>query len=410
MGTAGLEGRSRDSLPQAESEGLIFITMSYQNNTKSVKDNWDASRLGWLGCAWFEKFGPKSLAKLYKVFGENKGQEAWQSSLAGLVNAGLTEQLAQDFLKWRQDINPEDFKNRLAKDGIDFVMPWDTLYPSAFKNSTCPPAALFWRGSTLSKKPWIAVVGTRKMSAYGKRACMQIVSELVQAGADIVSGMALGIDACAHQAALDADGQTVAILAGGLDQASLYPQANQPLAERILLSGGALLSEFPPGTKNLRHHFPQRNRLIATLAQAVVVVEAGLESGSVLTAKLALDENRDVFAVPGPIMNPGSFGVHELLRQGAQICTSGNDVLANSRVEVKISIPERPLTDDERHILDMCRTPAHIDELVRLLQSSPAVIGATCTTLEMMDAIAETEGQTYQLTPKGRQMLLPRFD
>ncbi|MDD5438015.1 MAG: DNA-processing protein DprA [Patescibacteria group bacterium] len=368
----------------------------------------DNSRLGWLACAWFEKFGPKSLDRLQKYFGEHRGKEALESDLAALIKAGISENSAKDFVEWRETINPQDLADKLAQDGIDFVLPWDLLYPQAFRQSSTPPAALFWRGGTISRRPWVAVVGTRKMSAYGKRACAQIVTELAQANAGIVSGLALGIDACAHQAALDANVQTVAVLGGGLDKKSLSPSSNVPLAERILLSGGVLMSEYPPGTPSLRQHFPQRNRLIATLAQAVVVVEAGADSGSVLTAKLALDENRDVFAVPGPITSPGSVGTHELLRQGAQICTSGRDVLANASVPV-MSAPERPATDEERRILDLCRTPIHVDELTRLLNSSPAVIGATCTTLEMMDALEETEPQIYQITNRGKQLLIQPF-
>lgn len=382
--------------------------MSYQKPTKNIKPNWDESRLGWLGCAWFEKFGPKSLDRLQKSFGENRGQDAWKCNLESLIKSGIQENAAKDFINWRKDIDPNKLSEFLANDGIDFVLPWDTLYPSAFRQSSCPPAALFWRGGALTKKPWIAVVGTRKMSAYGKRACIQIVNELAQAGAGIVSGMALGIDACAHQAALDSNAQTVAILGGGLDRKSLYPPSNVPLSERILLNNGVLMSEYPPSSPNFKGHFPQRNRLIATLAQAVVVVEAGAGSGSVLTAKLALEENRDVFAVPGPIMSPGSVGTHELLRQGAQICTSGQDILAGTQISIASS-PERPPTNEERRILDLCRTSTHIDELTRLMNSSPAVIGATCTTLEMMDALQEIEPQTYQITIKGKQLLIQPF-
>jgi DNA processing protein len=382
--------------------------MSYQKPTKNVKKDWDESRLGWLGCVWFEKFGPKSLDRLQKSFGENRGQDAWACDLQALFRAGISENAAKDFIEWRKNIKLVELSSNLAMDGIDFVLPWDNIYPTVFRQSSCPPAALFWRGGPISKRPWIAVVGTRKMSMYGKRACTQIVSELAQANAGIVSGLALGIDACAHQAALDANVQTVAVLGGGLDQKSLSPPSNVPLAERILLNGGVLISEYPPGTPSLRQHFPQRNRLIATLAQAVVVVEAGAESGSVLTAKLALEENRDVFAVPGPITSPGSVGTHELLRQGAQICTSGNDVLAGSQAAT-LSVPERPPTDEERRILDLCRTPIHVDELTRLLNSSSAVIGATCTTLEMMDALEEAEPQTYQITSRGKQLLIQPF-
>lgn len=368
---------------------------------------WDDSRLGWLGCSWFVKFGAKSIAKLQHRF-RNDGALAWQASRADLISTGMQEKTADEFLAWREKIVLKDLSENLDREGVDFVLPWENPYPVVLKQSSCPPSYLFWRGAPITKRPWIAVVGTRKMSAYGKRAATQITSELSLAGAGIVSGLALGIDSVAHQTALDNQAQTVAVLAGGIDNATIYPPHNKKLAEQILMNGGAIISEFPPGTSHLRHHFPQRNRIIATLAQAVVVIEAGLDSGSVLTAKLALDENRDVFAVPGPYFSPGSQGTHELLRQGAQICTSGKDVLAEAKAKPETMAVNRPLTDEERRILDLSRTATHIDELTRMLNSSAAVIGATCTTLEMMDALEETEPQTYQLTNKGRQWLLFR--
>ncbi len=380
--------------------------MSYQNKSPNVKTEWDDSRLGWLGCAWCEKFGPKTLQKLQARYGENQGDHAWQSPAQDLLDLGITQTAVDYFIKWRADLKLEDLKLKLASQGIDFFLPWDEQFPKNIKNSSCPPGALFWRGAPCDQRPWIAVVGTRKMSAYGQKSTEAIVHDLVDMGAGIVSGLALGIDACAHQSALDAGGLTAAVLGCGLDDQTIYPASNKNLADRILLNQGALISEFPPETKPFRAHFPQRNRIIATLTQATLVVEAGEQSGSVLTAKLALDENREVFAVPGPINNPGSFGTHELIKQGAQVCTCAQDILREIKNITEQAAPNRPLTQEERRILDLCRTPAHIDELIRLLNYSPAATAATCTSLEMMDAIQETENQCWQLTHKGRKMLI----
>lgn len=380
--------------------------MPDQNKLPNIKTEWDDSRLGWLGCAWCDKFGPKTLQKLQAKFGENRGGSAWQSSAKDLLDLGITQSTADFFIKWRESIELDDLKSKLAQAGIDFFLPWDESFPKNLKNSSCAPGALFWRGAPFDNRPWIAVVGTRKMSAYGQRSTQAIVHDLVDMGAGIVSGLALGIDACAHQATLDAGGRTMAVLGCGLDDKTIYPASNKNLADRILLSQGALISEFPPETKPFRSNFPQRNRIIATLTQATLVVEAGEQSGSVLTAKLALDENREVLAVPGPINNPGSFGTHELIKQGSQICTCAQDILREIKNISEQTVPNRPLTEEERRILDLCRTPAHIDELIRLLNYSPAVMAATCTSLEMMDAIQETESQCWQLTHKGRKMLL----
>ncbi len=380
--------------------------MSYQNITKIVNTPWNSSRLGWLGLAWCEKTGPVSLAKLHNFFGFDSGDKAWQAGKKELINAGLSEKIAEDICSWKANINLDDLKNQLDQSGIDFILPWDKNYPTILKQSHTPPGGLFWRGTSIDNRPWIAVVGTRKMSAYGERATKLIVIGLVERGAGIVSGLALGIDGAAHKAALEAGGKTIAVLGSGIDDASIYPESHKNLAEQILLSGGAIISEFPPKTPGLRHHFPQRNRIIASLCRATVVVEADLKSGSVLTAKNALDENRDVFAVPGPITSEGSNGVHDLIKNGASICENASDIL-NSPTKQSTPIPTlgRELSMDERNILDLCRTPTHVDDLSRHLNTSPASIASTCMSLELANALTDTGNQTYELTLTGRALL-----
>jgi DNA processing protein len=380
--------------------------MSYQTNSELVNTPWSDSRLGWLGLAWFEKFGPASLAKLARYYGNDGGQKAWLANAKELTDLGINEKSAKDFCIWREKQDPENLKRLLTKTGIDFILPWDKNYPSIFRESHNPPGALFWRGALLDNRPWIAVVGTRKMSAYGERAVKIIVRGLIEKGAGIISGLALGIDGAAHKAALENNGKTIAVLGSGIDSPSIYPAAHQNLGEQILLSGGALISEYPPKTPGLKHHFPQRNRIIASLAQATVVVEADLNSGSVLTAKNALESNRDVFAVPGPITSPISRGAHALIRQGATICESADDILNSPIPEQNTtSTFKRELTMDEGNILNLCITPTHIDDLARHLNTSAAHITATCMHLELDNILTDTGGQTYEITPAGRNLL-----
>lgn len=373
---------------------------------QKIQPAWDDSRRGWLVCAWYEKIGPKSLAKLQAAFGQDGGLKAFQADKGQLVSAGLTESTATGFIGWRQTNEPEKLISILGQEGIDFVLPWDTAYPNAFRQSSIPPTALFWRGAPVPTRPCVAVVGTRHMTTYGERATRQIVGELAERDACIVSGLALGVDSMAHQMALESNAPTVALLGGGLDRASLYPKSNAPLAERILLSGGALASEFAPGTPALKQNFPQRNRLIAALSQSVVVIEAGLESGSVLTAKLALEEGREVFAVPGPITSQYSLGTNTLIKNGAHVCLSGQDVLSSAQtVSTQSEAYERQLSTEERRILDLCRTTTHADDLARFLNAPAATISSACMQLELMGALVDTGGHNYELTAKGNRLL-----
>ena len=380
--------------------------MSYQKSDTFVKPEWDQSRLGWLACAWFEKFGSMSLKKLQKNFSSDNGQKAFQASESELLNCNITPATIKEFIEWRKKINPDKLKQTLAKHGIDFFLPWDKTYPAIFHQISTPPGAIFWRGTPMDSRTWIGVVGTRRMSAYGKRATQQIVSRLTELGAGIVSGMALGVDGQAHKTCLDAGGKTIAVLGCGLDNETLYPRAHFKLAEQILLSEGALISEHPPLTASLKHHFPLRNRLIAGLSKSVIVVEAGEKSGSVLTAKNALEENREVFAVPGPITSSTSIGTNDLLKQGAGVCTQAEDVLGGHNQPInKPTIPVREPTMDEKQILDLCRTNTHVDDMARLLKLSPAIVSSTCLNLELMNALQDQGGGNYEITPTGRQML-----
>jgi len=199
----------------------------------------------------------------------------------------------------------------------------DKTYPSRLRKIPDPPAKLYLKGSDLSlfNRPSIAVIGSRKNNDYGRNVTQKLVRELVENGFAIISGMARGIDTIAHEAALEAGGKTIAVLGSGIDV--IYPRENGELYQMIQL----VISEFPPGTKPLKENFPQRNRIVAGLANGVLVIEAAKRSGTLITARQAAEQGKDVFAVPGPITSPLSEGTAWLIKQGAKLVYSVNDIL-----------------------------------------------------------------------------------
>lgn len=228
-------------------------------------------------------------------------------------------------------MRPGALRSRCAELGMTLLTPADRAWPEPLRCIADPPAALFLRGDPeLLARPQIAVVGARRASRRGVTDAHWLVEALVGAGLVVTSGLALGIDGAAHTAALSAGGATIAVLGAGIDR--IYPLRHRPLAARIAQSG-LLLSEFLPGTPPLPHHFPRRNRLISGLALGVLVVEAGEHSGSMISARLAASQGRDVFAVPGTMRDPNAAGCHRLIREGAVLVRSPADILEELGLE-----------------------------------------------------------------------------
>ncbi len=241
---------------------------------------------------------------------------------------GIGEMLAGKLAdcNWQESFDLEaDLADRA---GVRLVTYFDENYPECLRQLFDPPLVLYVRG-TLGEFPdaAVAVVGTRKTTGYGRRMAQAISTDAVNAGFTVVSGLAYGVDTVAHQAAVDAGGRTVAVLAGGL--LHVHPQENLPLANAIIAHGGALISEFPMDFPVSRTGFPRRNRIVAGLARATIVVEAGLQSGALITANLALENGREVFAVPGQADNPQAAGCHQLIKNGAALIERFDDVLEN---------------------------------------------------------------------------------
>lgn len=341
----------------------------------------------------------KHIRRLKHSFGSFT--KAWCATPTELEESALSGKLIKIFLRARAKLDPTSILHELTKYNIRVVLPEDQDFPYLLKQSHDPPEALFVRG-LLSPAPAVAIVGTRKATKYGEHAVNEIVAPLARAGISIVSGLALGIDGLAHRAALSAGGRTLAFLATGIDDPSIYPQEHAALSQEILEKGGALVSESPPKTPGLKHLFPARNRLIASFTLATIVVEGALESGSLITAKLALEENREVLAVPGPIWSHVSEGTNHLLKLGAKVCTRAQDVLDALAIDrpdlVSQARSALPATPQEEEILSYLSQPTHIDTLSTLAKVTVSHVSSQLSFLEIKGLARHLGGQMWVRT------------
>lgn len=333
-----------------------------------------------LGLACLTTIGPNQIRRLREHFGS--AAALWAASARELRERGVPDELAGRLVSERSRVDTAEEDARCRQTGIEFLPLTHPRFPLLLKEITDPPTGLFVRGTLMDAALTIAVVGTRAASSYGRQVTREITADLARAGVIVVSGLALGIDAAAHEAALQT-GQTVAVLPCGLH--TIYPRANTKLAERIVERGGALCSELPLGREILKHHFAVRNRIVAGLARGVLVTEAPARSGALLTAQLAVDYNRDVFAVPGPITAFGSAGTHKLLRSGAALVTCATDILESYRIATPLPDSSRsPLTETERAVLELIgREPTTVDQIQNMSRLNTSVINATLLCLQV---------------------------
>ncbi|MGI9317268.1 MAG: DNA-processing protein DprA, partial [bacterium] len=293
----------------------------------------------------------------------------------------------------------------LAHCGAGFIPFTDTAYPALLNHIDCAPLGLFFRGdTTLLASPQVAVVGSRQASRGGMETAYQFAHGLAQAGLTITSGIAHGIDTHAHRGALDTRGNTIAVIATGIDQ--VYPAANRALHQQVVESG-LVVTEYAPGTPPRRANFPRRNRIISGLSLGTLVVEAGLRSGSLITARLAAEQGREVLAIPGSIHAPGSRGCHHLLRQGAALVECVEDVLfelswgcTSSAAAPHVAVSGVDCLDpDHRRIYDLIEySPCPIDQLISLSGLTTEQVSSILTRLEMQGLVSESIGG-YQKLP-----------
>jgi DNA processing protein len=277
----------------------------------------------------------------------------------------------------------------------------DNSYPELLKEISDPPPVLYMKGEIPKNDRVIAVVGTRKITNYGKEATEVLVRDLVAAGFTIVSGLARGVDSHSHRVTIGNEGKTIAVLGGGVDK--IYPQENEALAAEIASGNGAVISEFPLGMGSVPGNFPARNRIISGLSLGVLVTEAGEDSGSLITAGCAGEQGREVFAVPGPMYSKLAKGPAALIKQGAKLVMNVEDILEELNLEpVPPTSGLKPEikgdTEIERAIMNLMRDgPAHIDEITRSAKLSASKVGSVLSLMEIKGLVKSLGSGNYSL-------------
>ena len=345
----------------------------------------------------FIPFGPARIKLLLSYFGSAK--KIWQAEKSKLIKLGLGEQRTADFVKYREELNCKKYFAKLEKLSIGCFTFSDKAYPPNLKDLPNAPIVLYIKGKLkVSDINAVAIVGSRKMTAYGREVTGKFSSELASFGVTVVSGLARGIDTEAHQAALSVGGRTIAVLGCGLDL--VYPPENTQLASEIVHSG-ALLSEYPLGYPAIPLNFASRNRIISGLAKAVLVIEGAEKSGTLLTASHAAEQGRTVFAVPGQITSPLSGAPLFLIKNGAKMATSTKDILEELDIQIKVDreVVEKilPASPEEEKILAILENEnLHLDEIARISSLATSIISARLTMMELKGLVKSLGGGIYK--------------
>lgn len=340
--------------------------------------------------------GPTRIDRLLSRFGSL--ERAWTASSAELRSV-LDERAADHLLKTRAKLDPDMEMARFEQKGIKVLSRVDPGYPRLLALVPAPPTVLYVRGElTPADDAAVAIVGTRRSSSYGRDVAIRLATDLARAGVTIVSGLARGIDAAAHQAALQAGGRTIAVLGSGPDV--IYPPEHRRLAEQIMLSG-AVVSDYPPGQKPDAKNFPARNRIISGLSLGVIIAEAPARSGALITADFAADQSRDVFVVPGSIFSAAGSGGLRLLRDGARPISSAEDVLEDLRLTgsatpsvAQMSLPFDNEQERRLHAL-LTGDGQHIDDLAAAINLPIGEVSALLLTMELKGLARNSGAQHY---------------
>jgi DNA processing protein len=352
-------------------------------------------RAYWVAFHRVPHIGPARLRRLVDTFGSLK--DAWDASDADLRRC-LEERARTGLIRVRQELDVGAYYRAVTADGVRIVTPVDLAYPGLLSEIPAPPPVLYYRGELLeTDRIAVAIVGTRRMTPYGREMTTRLASDLARAGVTIVSGLARGVDGVAHQAALDAGGRTIAVLGSGINR--IYPPEHRNLARRIV-EQGAVVSDYLPDTPPDGVNFPPRNRIISGLSLGVIVVEAPDRSGALITVDFAADQGRDVFAVPGPATAPNSAGTNRLVREGARLVRNADDVLEDlqiNRMPMDTAAQQAlPLDEGERRLLAvLTEIPQHIDDLAALSDSTVAETSGRLMMLELQGLVRNTGAQHY---------------
>lgn len=353
-------------------------------------------RAFWIAFNHVRGIGPARLGALLEECGDIAS--AWRAPIQTLQSCGLDRRSIENLLSARRRLDPQAALDRVISRGYG-VCSWDDReYPANLRQIPQAPPLLYLCGSIEAQdEVAVAVVGTRRVSVYGREVARELGTALARHGVTVVSGLALGVDTIAHRAALEAGGRTVAVLGSGLDQ--IYPRQNQGLAARIS-ERGALVSEYALGTKPDASNFPPRNRIISGLSRAVVVVEAGKRSGALITASFGAEQSRDVFAVPGSILNAGSDGCNRLIQDGAVPVTSIPDFLerldldtAAAHQEARATVPATP--DEELILSHISSEPQHMNDIVREAPMDTSQVSSLLTMMELKGLVRQVGALLY---------------
>jgi len=380
----------------------------------------EMGRLAWMALTLTPEMGPTRIAKAMARLGA--AARVFEASLTELESVGMPAKAAQFVFDGRARAAAEDEAKRVAETGGSFLTREDKAYPERLDSIYDPPAVLWIRGDTaVLGRPGIAVVGTRQPTPYGLGMAEMLSRDLANRRLTILSGMARGVDTAAHKGALDAGGKTVAVWGTGIDV--VYPKENKKLAERIVASGGTIVSEFPLGTFPAPQNFPLRNRILSGMSVGVLVVEAGEYSGTRITARCAMEQNRDVYAVPGNVTNKNAWGPNTLIKQGAKLTATWEDVWEDLPSQIRLQLEdemdaaggieskgggaaslfsddgEKPLPEHERVVLERLRRDEsmQLDELIEGLERElgSAEIFTALFELELRGRVKQLPGKNY---------------
>ncbi len=353
----------------------------------------------WVAFSRVRGIGPMRFGRLLGHFGS--AQAAWEAGRADLLASGLDARSIEALLAQRaKGPPPEAELEALAKAGAEAITLTDARYPDLLREIYLPPPVLFLRGALAPADGWaVAIVGTRRATSYGRQVADTLARGLAQHQVTVVSGLARGIDTVAHQAALAAGGRTLAVLGCGVNVT--YPPENAKLAARIC-EQGALISEFPLGTQPDGGNFPARNRIISGLSLGVLVTEAPQPSGALITARFALEQNREVFAVPGPIYSKASEGTNRLIQQGAKLVMRAEDMLDELKLQqapqeqaMRELLPASGIEATLLNLLTAALEPQHIDELCRAVDLSTGEVTSTLMMMELKGLVRLVAPMTY---------------
>jgi DNA processing protein len=350
----------------------------------------------WVALSVYPKIGPIRFKKLFDFFKNTK--LIWQAEGIDLLKAGLEEHIIIDFIEARKKIHPEKELEKNLKENIKIITIENKAYPQKLRKIDSPPFVLYYKGNLNYKEPSLAIIGTRKMSLYGKQVAGELTRNICRNNITTISGMALGIDSIVHKETIRSNDRTVAVLGSGLDEKNIYPKINYNLSKEIIDSNGLLISEYSAGTPGLSYNFPQRNRIISGLSSGLLVIESALKGGSLITVNYAKKQNKKIFAIPGPITSNNSAGTNNLIKTNmAKMITSYKDIL--DALELKQDIAKKQidkLSNDEESLLNfLTKSPLHIDEIIKKSKIKSNKISSLLIVLELKGLIENLGNMNY---------------